>query len=420
MIKKIRASEFYKHVLTILTGSTLAQLIPLASEPILVRLFTPEEFGILQLFLSVATIFAAIATARYEMAIVLPKKDEMAINILVLSLFITVLMSLFSGFIVIIFGQHIATWAESPELLPFLKWVPLFVFFSGVFQSFNQWATRKKYFHNIAASKFSQSGTNATVSISTGLANLNTLGLIYGQLSGWFAGSLPLIFKFYKRDKHLVSHVNKKIMLEQAREHSDFPKINSAHVLSDIGQQSLVNFIISNLFTAKILGFYSRMIRIVKVPAGFIGSAVGQVFFQKASEQWQEKKDIRSLFLNNLKLMSAIGFPIFALLAFFGPAIFGFVLGEEWSIAGRYAQLLTPWLFLNFIISPFTHIPLIVQKQQKFFLLSLSMNILVILAFIASYYINGEIETALILVSSIQVIFHIYLGFWFYKISRNN
>ncbi len=418
MINKIRESEFNRHVVAILSGSTLAQLIPLISEPILVRLFTPVEFGILALFLAVATIFSSIATARYEMAIVLPKRDEMAINLLFLSLFITIIMSLFSGIIVWLFGAEIVSIANSPELLDFLKWVPLYVLFAGIFQSFNQWATRKKYFNNVAVSKLSQSSTNASISIATGWGGWNALGLIWGQLSGWFAASLPLIFKFYKRDRNLIASVNKKEMVLQAKEHKDFPQINSAHILSDIGQQSLVSFLIANLFTDKVLGFYSRMIRIVKVPAGFIGTAVGQVFYQKASEQWQEEKNIRPLFLKNMKIMAIIGLPIFILLALFGQEIFGFVLGKEWAIAGFYAQILTPWLLLNFMISPFTHIPLIVNQQKKFFILSLVMNIMVVLAFALGYYINGNIETALILISIFQVIFHLYLGSWFWKIAK--
>jgi len=418
VIRKIRESEFNRHVAAILSGSTLAQLIPLMSEPILVRFFTPVEFGVLALFLAVATIFSSIATARYEMAIVLPKRDELAINVLFLSLFITLGMSLFSGIIVWLFSDNIISIANSPGLLGFLKWIPLYVLFAGVFQSFNQWATRKKYFNNVAASKLSQSSANASVSIATGWLGWNALGLIWGQLSGWFAASLPLFFKFYRKDRKLVAHVNKKEMLLQAKEYKDFPQINSAHILSDIGQQSLVSFLIANLFTDKVLGFYSRMIRIVKVPAGFIGTAVGQVFYQKASEQWQAEGNIRPLFLKNMKIMAILGIPIFLALASFGPQIFGFVLGKEWAIAGSYAQILTPWLMLNFIISPFTDIPLIAGQQKKFFILSLVMNILVVLAFAIGYYINGRIETAFILISAFQVIFHLYLAFWFWKIAK--
>lgn len=417
MIEKLRKSEFIGPVLTIMSGSTLAQVIPLASEIILVRLFTPLEFGILALFMAVATLFSAVATGRYELAIVLPEKDKSAVNILALSLFITLLMTLFSGLLIWLFGDSIAQIAHSKDLASFLIWVPLFVLISGIFQSFNQWATRKKYYKNIAFSKVSQSGTNAAMSIGTGYAGVNALGLVFGQISGWLMGTVPLAFKFWRRDKKLIRAINKSEIIKQAKEHSDFPKINSAHILSDIGQQSMVNFIIARLFSDSILGFYSRMIRIVKVPASFIGTAVGQVFYQKASEQWQKDQNIRGLFIKQLRLMIPLGIPIFLVLAFFGPEIFGFVLGTQWAIAGHYAQLLSPWLLLNFLLSPFTAIPLIAKKQKRFFLLSLCMNVLVIMAFAGGYFINGSIESALIIVSIIQVIFHLYLGSWFYRIA---
>lgn len=417
MIKGLRKSDFFGPVLTIMSGSTLAQLIPLFTEPILVRLFTPLEFGILALFLAVATLFSSVATARYELAIVLPKEDKTAINILALSLLITLLMTFLSALVVWFFGQDIARLADSEGLLPFLKWVPLFVFVSGLFQSLNQWATRKKYYKNIAASKISQSSGNAAISLGTGFAGWNAIGLVLGQIGGWLMGSLPLLFRFWRRDKKLLRDINKAEIVKQAQEHSDFPKINSAHILSDIGQHSIVNFIIARLFSDSILGFYSRMIRIVKVPAGFIGAAVGQVFYQKASEKWHQDHNLRPLLRKQIIPMLALGLPIFAVLAAFGPAIFGFVLGKDWAIAGHYAQLLSPWLLLNFLISPFTTIPLIIGRQRRFFILSLSMNISVILAFLGGYFFYGNMTSSLIMVSLVQVLFHLYLGYWFYQIS---
>ena len=46
MIKRLKPkSEFGRNVLTLLTGTTVAQIIPMASMPILTRLYVPEEFG---------------------------------------------------------------------------------------------------------------------------------------------------------------------------------------------------------------------------------------------------------------------------------------------------------------------------------------------------------------------------------------
>ena len=42
-------SEFTKNVLTLMTGTTIAQAIPIAISPILTRLYSPEDFWIFAL-----------------------------------------------------------------------------------------------------------------------------------------------------------------------------------------------------------------------------------------------------------------------------------------------------------------------------------------------------------------------------------
>jgi len=44
--KLIPKGEFSKNVLTLMTGTTIAQAIPVAISPILTRLYTPEDFGV--------------------------------------------------------------------------------------------------------------------------------------------------------------------------------------------------------------------------------------------------------------------------------------------------------------------------------------------------------------------------------------
>ena len=82
MLTKLKPkSEFTRNVLTLMTGTTIAQAIPIAISPILTRLYTPKDFGVLALFVAITSIFGSIANGRYELAIMLPKKDEDAINI---------------------------------------------------------------------------------------------------------------------------------------------------------------------------------------------------------------------------------------------------------------------------------------------------------------------------------------------------
>ena len=47
MLNKLKPkSEFSRNVLTLMTGTTIAQAIPIAISPILTRIYTPENFGV--------------------------------------------------------------------------------------------------------------------------------------------------------------------------------------------------------------------------------------------------------------------------------------------------------------------------------------------------------------------------------------
>ena len=104
MIKKSKIkSEFTRNVLTLMTGTTISLAIPIAISPILTRIYTPEDFGVFSLYMAITTIIAVIATGRYELAIMLPKKDENAADILILSLIVSLVISLISFLIVFFF-----------------------------------------------------------------------------------------------------------------------------------------------------------------------------------------------------------------------------------------------------------------------------------------------------------------------------
>ena len=82
MLKRFKPkSEFNRNILTLMTGTTIAQAIPIAISPILTRIYTPEDFGIFAIFLAITLIIGSIANGRYELAIMIPKKDVIYLDI---------------------------------------------------------------------------------------------------------------------------------------------------------------------------------------------------------------------------------------------------------------------------------------------------------------------------------------------------
>ena len=123
--KRFTSGSFARNVLTLMTGTTIAQAIPIAISPILTRIYTPEDFGVFALYMSIASIIAVLATGRYELAIMLPKKDEDAVNIVALSIIIAFFVSLISFLIVFIFNTQITNLLGNPEISNWLYFIPI-------------------------------------------------------------------------------------------------------------------------------------------------------------------------------------------------------------------------------------------------------------------------------------------------------
>ena len=169
-------SEFSQNVITLMTGSTISQAIPIAISPILTRLYTPEDFGLYAIFVAIITIFGTIVSGRYELAIMLPKNDEDAINIFCLGLLITIFMSLITIILVFIFNDSIAYLLNNQEMKYWLYLVPISVFLTGCHNQLIYFNNRLKNYKGLSNSliiKSSFSASSASFTKDIGFLNRN-------------------------------------------------------------------------------------------------------------------------------------------------------------------------------------------------------------------------------------------------------
>ena len=59
-----------RNVAKLLSANVVAQVIGLLVYPILTRMYTPEDFGLMNLFVSIGSVLVILATAEYYYAIV--------------------------------------------------------------------------------------------------------------------------------------------------------------------------------------------------------------------------------------------------------------------------------------------------------------------------------------------------------------
>lgn len=417
IIDKISPSGFLKNVLTLISGTTLAQLIPLLIAPVLSRLYTPGDFGILGLYISIVAVVGVISTGRYELAIVLPQKDRDAVNILGLASLLVILVSLLSLFAILLFGRPISRFFDEPGIRPYLYLIPVSVAFIGFYQIFNYWSTRKKTFRRNAAARISQTSSTAAVNTGLGFAGAGSAGLIVGTVIGQAAGALALASGFLRKSGVYRRQINRSEMKANGKKYINFLRINTPHAFIDSLQANSLIYVIMAFFSKFIVGSYSFAFRIIKAPVGLVGNAIYQVLYQEASVALQQGREIRPMILKIYKALFLTGLPVFTILFLFTPEIFSFVFGEEWRTSGEIARILIPYLFINFLASPVSCIPLLMNRQKEAILFAIADIILKV----GSILIGGfedNYRLGFIIMSISCSLLLVYALFWYYKIAN--
>jgi O-antigen/teichoic acid export membrane protein len=156
--------------------------------------------------------------------------------------------------------------------------------------------------------------------------------------------------------------------------------------------------------------------RILKMPLTFVGSAVFQVFYSKASKEFNQGESLRPAIGKIYGQMFLLGLPVCLTLLFAGPPLFEFVFGAEWRGAGEMSQILSLWLFANFIVSPVSCIAMIAGKQKQAFALAiLEHGSRLGLLAIGGYF--GDLKLALWLTTASGVFMMIVMMYWYRSIA---
>lgn len=333
-----------------MTGTTIAQAIPIAISPILTRIYTPEDYGILAIFLAITAILGSISNGRYELAIMLPKKDEDAINIFALGLIIVSCLSLFLLILVLLFNDYFATLLGNEEIGFWLYFVPITVFFTGLWNILNYFNNRRKNYKDLRNATIVKSIVSAIVQLSIGFAKQGPAGLISASILSQFVANTKLLNNIIK-NKLLIAKVSKVKIIALAKRYKDFPIHNTPAALADTATLQMNSLFLPKLFGLATSGHFVLANRMITLPSGIIAGAISQVFFQTMSENKNNKKKGMPFLLKTITKLALIAAPIAVAIIILSPFIFGFVFGENWEISGKIAQYLAFIFFITFIVS---------------------------------------------------------------------
>ncbi|MDD2981786.1 MAG: lipopolysaccharide biosynthesis protein [Crocinitomicaceae bacterium] len=410
MIKKWLKNDFLKSVLVLMTGTVLAQIFGFLISPILTRIYTPEQMGELNIYLRAVGFIAALATARYELSLPLPKSEQHAYLLYRLSFRIAR-----NIFIVCILASGIYLLTVDFSRATF--WLIFFVLISSVAVVFSNlgtnWAIRTKQFKRISFFRMSNSLINNSLKWVFGVFGLGTIGLLLASFIGSTLSTLPFLKDWLKIRKQYTPFHSKPKTKVLIRAYREFPMVNLPHVLVDYGKDLLLAFFMVFYFSKEVFGWYSHSYMILQLPIALIGAAIGQVFFNKCAELVNEGKSTVGILKKTVRTLFLISILPFSVLFFFGEDLFAFVFGQNWRESGVYSEIMSIWFFMSFMTSVTSTLPTILRRQKQFFVLGIISAVIQIFCFGVLPMLIGKTDesfiTILYVVSIIQSIFFIYV-----------
>lgn len=351
-LERVLGKTFAANIAKLLSGAMVGMAISFLAMPILSRLYTPDDYGLFGIITSFVGIFTAVASFRYSMAIILPKENDEATDLLVLSALGIVFTTLLSGLLFIGGAEYIAGYYQKPELEKWLWAVPVFIALSSIYQTVRYWITRSQRFGAISISATLTSSLSVGAKVLGGQQALGYPGLIWGQLFGQGIGTVFLFFVASVTQAPSFKSVSKATLWASAKKYKTFPLFDVPATLFNAVGVSLPVLGLGYFFSTSTVGLYSMAFLLLKTPIYLVSDALRQVFYQKATQTFHDKGNLfgETMKLTGLLFTLAI-IPAFIFIFFATPILSG-VLGEEWREAGIYASLLTPFLVMVLLVTP--------------------------------------------------------------------
>ncbi len=411
-IKKITGGDFFKNVLVSLTGSGLAQLITLLALPVLTRLFTPAEFGLFALYLSIANIIGNVAGGRMGSAIMIPKEDKEAFNILVLAFVLITITSSATLFLVVLLKSKITSLLSfSPHEWTFY-FLPLSIFLISANRTLVVWINRAKSFNISATGRIIQTGSNSGINILLGsFTQMGMPGLFAGHVAGTGISTIYLATKSRYSLKNYRFPL-KSDLYEALISNKNFIYFAVPFGLLNMFSGELLVYYFSIFFSASMVGLYSNANRVINYPLTLFTSAFSSVFYQRISKGKNALKVFRISWMLNLIGASILLLPV----VFWGENLFAFALGEEWRMSGNFASLLVPLAVSSFAARSVASVFSLLKKNEV--LLQWQTIYLIIILGVIYIFKDAGIQSILLYFSITGTILYLWQSYWGYRLLR--
>lgn len=344
----------------------MALAIAFAATPWLTRIYSPADFGLMALYVSVTSTVAIAATGRYELAILMPRRERTAATLVLLAAaLVLVSAGMVSIGATLTLLLYPVTFDTPAHALIWIAAVPAGIVGLSFVQILTYWQNREKHFREIALSRAGQSLTMASTQVSLGYGAAGGLGLIAGHLIGTAVCVAQMLRSAAGTLGRVMKGLSTVRLKTVALRYIEFPKyLVVGHLANNLSSQMPVLLIMA-FFGPREAGLYAIAERLTVIPTAVLMNTIGEVYRPAAAETYAALGNCRDIFVSTTIKLVALAAPISLAIWVIPPMAFPLLLGEEWSEAGEIASNLALLVFFQSLSSPLSQTLLLAGLHRQ-------------------------------------------------------
>ena len=409
VLLQFKGSTFARNSLTLSGGVAVAQALPLLFYPVLGRIFTAEEFGLLAAVSSITTVLSVLGSGKYENGILVAPDKHEAAHLAVLSVLLG-FVTMAASWLVLryLLADSLVAWFQEQELTRWLFVCPVAAFFIIVYNVYNEWCVREKYFKALSVNKIVNAGAIVLGKTFLGFVRLSSQGLVVGDLIGRAVSAVGCTIRAWHFDAGTFARVRLSGLKRSAVRFKEFPLYTMpGQLLNTIGQALPVLFI-AHYFNKAEVGYFSMALSLFAIPISIVGTAVRDVYRQRANEEFVTSGTCMASFNKVMKLLVVAGVGAFLVFEWFLPQLMALFLGRQWYVAGHYAQILAPAMVAMFVSTSMSGLFIVAGKLRQFFYWQVAYAVTTLLSVWLGGMLFESMEALLILFAATR--FVVYLA----------
>ena len=353
----------------IISGIVLGKGVAIFLTLFLTRIYSPENFGVLAIFMSGGALFSAVFTLKYEISLLSTPESEQ-LN------FVKFLRT--NAFYFAVLAQAICIVLYLTKIIDLIYcFVPMYAFIISIYEIERM---RKVFDHNfkiISVSEVVRNSVGSVIPLAKYITGAFPGGLMFGELFSKIAAIIVF------GGKELLSFQK---FIEWAdglkKEIRNMLKTGGASVINIASSESLI-LVTGAIYGPHFAGLFFIGRRIVAVPIGLVTTALGDIINSKFSKLYLDengKWKIRKLVFKSIVVLAILSTIATVLIFISIDFVVDNLLSEEYVDVAKIVKCSMAYYFSLIIIRPISSY-FNITKRYKYTLIWDAVRFLILLMF---------------------------------------